>query len=820
MSTSFAEKIALVGGGADEREFEKAFAGIAYSAIRNKAPRLLDFMVGFQLVDRNEDRSKAMGAFGFRVGKRWLMAPVFFLNGEIKGHEVLYVKDHDSCVPLKENWVNYIISQEPHEVGEPSGVTNVRQLGGSRPNLRTLSIVPSNAFSKWGASWLDQFKPFLAAHAVKSAAVFYPEVGHRKLAYDAVVADPFGAVLASDDRRSLFDLNQYVTRDFNAFRTVYDVSQRFPIVKAALDRFYGEDCLQRWAGDLLAYTRRERTNILDGERPKPKLGTDSLLVDPVVDDPVKSGAVRIYYAHSVMSRDFPELSSDEKETLLRGGVFVRDKRNEKQVSRIFTERSRSHLATPRQTGLYDVLESDGTADKMLVVVNGILPESGQYGRLAVIRVSGDRHVWCSATPSTVIAEHEYPEDEWRKWYDSLPTVDELKAHEDFVVIGKNRSATPPLTVLDKLNENEYRVLVVPQCTGPSDKGMSFERWDSHSRSNHDSFRLNLMPKSYVSDRIRRAGDALQVPRGCKVLKLSAPRQLSSPSYSLFDKIDEGEGEGSTRAISLGASVDIDKLIYTKTASLGLRKQGSDYYLRSQAHGEERHSWAETLESLIYDHGLSADDAKHLIKSASTTPTVYRVLYADSFGVEKKAFMLRQDQRFTMPSPSDQDMISSLSLSPRTAVNVRQRFDIAQPVPELSASQNDMSQFDMWQNYMAEDFNKVMQVAQVAAQRNQKEVFDVSMFTGIVKTMSQSSIVDRHLPAFMRALDSFGQVLLSFYWHSQEFADRYGKSDLPELEDSLRNAFDAVGEVTLFLKEKTVESPFGKGDINLDDSARI
>jgi len=37
-------------------------------------------------------------------------------------------------------------------------------------------------------------------------------------------------------------------------------------------------------------------------------------------------------------------------------------------------------------------------------------------------------------------------------------------------------------------------------------------------------------------------------------------------------------------------------------------------------------------------------------------------------------------------------------------------------------------------------------------------------------------------------------------------DRYGKKDMPELEESLRNAFEAVGDVVLFLKQKTVE-PF-------------
>ena len=64
-----------------ETEFEQAFSSLAYAYLKDKAPRLLDFLVGFQLVDRNEDNTKAMGVFGFSVGDQWLYAPVFFLNG-------------------------------------------------------------------------------------------------------------------------------------------------------------------------------------------------------------------------------------------------------------------------------------------------------------------------------------------------------------------------------------------------------------------------------------------------------------------------------------------------------------------------------------------------------------------------------------------------------------------------------------------------------------------------------------------------------------------------------------------------------------------
>ncbi len=79
-------------GGDQESSFEQAFSSLAYAYLKDKSPRLLDFIVGFQLVDRNEDNTKAVGIFGFKVGDQWLYAPVFFLNGDLKGHELLYIK--------------------------------------------------------------------------------------------------------------------------------------------------------------------------------------------------------------------------------------------------------------------------------------------------------------------------------------------------------------------------------------------------------------------------------------------------------------------------------------------------------------------------------------------------------------------------------------------------------------------------------------------------------------------------------------------------------------------------------------------------------
>src|SRR5262245_60940239 len=73
-------------GGGQDTQFEGAFANLAHAYMRDKAPKLLDYEVGFQLIEKNNENTKAVGVFGFKVGDQWLYAPVFFLNGDLKGH--------------------------------------------------------------------------------------------------------------------------------------------------------------------------------------------------------------------------------------------------------------------------------------------------------------------------------------------------------------------------------------------------------------------------------------------------------------------------------------------------------------------------------------------------------------------------------------------------------------------------------------------------------------------------------------------------------------------------------------------------------------
>jgi hypothetical protein len=113
--------------------------------------------------------------------------------------------------------------------------------------------------------------------------------------------------------------------------------------------------------------------------------------------------------------------------------------------------------------------------------------------------------------------------------------------------------------------------------------------------------------------------------------------------------------------------------------------------------------------------------------------------------------------------------------------------------------------------------KTMAIGYNAATTGQKEVFDTSMIGSLVKSVRDDNMVDVHLGDLMKGLDKLGRILFSFYWHKDKFEDRYGKKDLPELEDGLRNAFEQLGDLMLFLKQKTIDAYPDEG-ISLEGDA--
>lgn len=125
----------------NDTQLEKTFADLAYNHLRDKANQLNDYLLGFQMLKQEDDGKRAVGIFGFEIDGSLYLAPIFFLNGEIKGLDSIYSEKSDLFVPLTEDWVNTIINRNTPQVGEPDTRDRMER-GAAIPNYTKLKVIP------------------------------------------------------------------------------------------------------------------------------------------------------------------------------------------------------------------------------------------------------------------------------------------------------------------------------------------------------------------------------------------------------------------------------------------------------------------------------------------------------------------------------------------------------------------------------------------------------------------------------------------------------------------------------------------------------
>lgn len=833
--------------GDSESGFEQAFASLAYTYLKDRAPRLLDFIVGFQLVERNEDKTKAVGLFGFKVGDEWIYAPTFFLNGSMKGHELQYIKKQDTFVPLKENWVNFIISRKPHQLGDASPRT-AHQLGGRMPNLRRIAFPPSS--SKYAgdaqvAAWALPALPLVAALLTKRAKALYPERAKTAgdLDFAGVAAQPHRAALAAT--AAAFDLRAVLGSDFGLLKAAYDQGyRRYPLIKQGFDRFYGPRFFEEMAraaraeATSLDLLKQAASYVLPPRKPKrrPKLrpGPLRLIPDPEPEEhPLKTGALRIFVHDPVLGgtglldkvaatpavsddvvlvKNTPELDDAERARLLRDTVLIRDERPDHQKSTAYDTQVQTVLANPNDTGLYQVLEKPGTFSRMVVIPG---PHSGRgRERFSLVVRLDDPRAWLNSHRTDLWARQtDQPTlTEFRDWVDGLKDRESLAVGGTYVGISDQGSGTCVFTVREAYGDGGYKVVWEDYCPGQADDAVSGSDPSRAGAPYHATPYTSWDAKLWIGKtgggRCRAHRGELWIPESYRFLEVRPPRRDDAYGPLLI-----GAGCGCSEParsapapIQPGNLVDVQLLLHEKRASgeltaLRIHDTGGGELLLRARGVSERMTTKAALLSLVRDHGLGEAQSRVMLKAAAAVAhrngaVEYLIKYADLYNGS-----VLQGGPNAPAFPEPEFGMEQAGPNSYPAIYPQEH---AEPVEDLDSSLTDPSIYDPF--YLPDQ--QAMQQAQQAAQSGQKEVFDTSMVAGLLKSVRQDSLVDRYLGDLMKALDKLGRILFMFFWHQEEFADRYGKGDLPELEDSLRNAFEMLGDVCLYLKERTVQGGIG------------
>lgn len=123
-------------------QIETTLADLAIGQIFERTPGLADHYLGFELVPGsvNEEKTRAAGMLGFRVGNEEIYIPVLFLNGKVKGTEVLYLKNGDVWTSNSKQWVDYLTTRDTGTMG--SGATPTHPL--QQPMVQNMAVFSRN----------------------------------------------------------------------------------------------------------------------------------------------------------------------------------------------------------------------------------------------------------------------------------------------------------------------------------------------------------------------------------------------------------------------------------------------------------------------------------------------------------------------------------------------------------------------------------------------------------------------------------------------------------------------------------------------------
>ena len=716
-------------------QLESSFANLAYARLKERAPGLLDFLIGFQLLDKNEEETRAVGVFGFKIKDEWYYNPVFYLNGRLKGEELLYIKSQDAFVPLQENWVNYLTSRRPRILGEFEA-KEPSELGFLQPDL---SIFKKTDFMGKGAEYsIDQdglrsmcvATPFVEKFEGLAdkfhLPTFLKEAGLRHLeclVQTMVTHDKFAEVILK-----FYDFAELAETRFNA---VMNKS-----AAAAPEK-----------GKLVIVSRGDWNDNMSS------MGYDT--------------------------------EKRLRNKLVTKTVAIEDNRGDDETTLVYdAEKLGKSLMNPDESGIFKMLMRNGDMKEVLVFKSptnfGYNDSDEGSNRIVVVDRKTKQYANCWADAVFVTPSKPDAIGGWSKTFNDLPEATSIVVDGIYVLVNAKMEASTPFQVDKTITNPEGRVTAdISNRTYLSYRNRS-DRLNppAYRHTSRDSFEscsakiltLTKKPGAHIT----RVGNAVYVPESFKVIKLNdevVPNEIIDP----------------------GNFADIEQQIF-KVGSLRHLKvytaDGHEYFVSADDKDfMEPMSKDAALCSLVSQHGINVDIAQDMIGRAKRDKAArYFVKYARSY----PSFSFPGTN---MPTGFDSDTGVN-SIEPwEDSENVEMPGDAPEDEPDMP--------------------DETRRLAEVAGNTGQKEVLDTSVLAGLVKTVDSDDVTDKYLGDILLGLDRVGRILFMFYWHNDKFRDRYGQQDMPELEDSLRNVFQQLGDLSLFLKQKTVEAEPGDQEAEMD-----
>ena len=396
-----------------DTDFEYTLADLAHAQLRDKAPALLDYLLGFQVIDSNEDQTHGVGVLGFKIGEQIIFVPSFFLNGELK-QNLIYLKNQDMFVPLQDNWVTYLLNRRPFVMGEAEH-REEQELGVQQPDLTALSNTRTGGSSNalFGTRFAS-FEPW-----AQDAVAMFRKLGDRNI---PTLPEFLKKTANYGTSRALA---QTMRQDLNFANEVL--------------RFHNLDTL------LHAQTPiKKKASAPKGWKAPNYVKRSSILHDPnaIIE---KSGSHRVNFYDNSNAPSF--MTDADRESMLRNGYVIKDAREDANVA--YEEDSNPRLQNPVDTGHHRLLVADGEFRDVCI---GIAPKALGRGQVQVALVvdkeTGDFGYWWPEQ-LWVDPKTDLPKEDDDGYFNKLPGIESVKPNQVYAIITPRRRMSVAFKVVAK-----------------------------------------------------------------------------------------------------------------------------------------------------------------------------------------------------------------------------------------------------------------------------------------------------------------------------------------------------------------------------------
>lgn len=737
-----------------DSEFEQAFFQLAYDKLQGKLSNLVPFLVGFQLVKKSDNDTKAVGVFGFKSNNgQILFVPAFFINGKIKELEILYSRNNNQFYPLNEDFAELFLKDDVTGLGSVSKQRKEEiQRDSITPNMRNVIWPP------------------------RTGRISYAEAKDLTEQNQDEFDKAASWLLSKKDYDTGPELLNFVKEGDNHTK----------------EAFLG--LLSKNA----EFTDAVRIFYTDEEI------ADSLRVAPIVKEAKKKNLKVVDFDEG----DFDDLSEHERASVATRGHAIVDHRPGHEKSHIGIFKFKETFTNPSESGFYPYITEMGTIRYGLIICNTEALIAGySHPKAIIIDLEADRkgQAYETDTSKIFIKDQITVKDLSRAMSLLEEPAEALPSYSDYILINENLKATEPFRVIENYKDGSgiRRIKVEPIWYNESKPRVNGDDSVDMNRGGEAVLILTKKP----GDRLEHRNQAIYIPKGYKLLKL----HFSTDYYPVVDytlpkeqrdkQVAEIEQERSrVRAGRPGKLSQLAGLLReNNTFPLTLHTNGSDYFMNI---GGAKVSYDNPLQAkigMVTEVGLIEKDAEEVLNSL--VPNIKKTGYVKIAVTGEHTLSLQDEQ----PESNEFGQPTYYGVPWIDQWDGRDGYTKDPTEQGLGVKPDEAS--------LGHTVNQAVELAQ----NGQKEVFDVQAISALSKYTDSSNKVLEYVPNFVSTLDKLGRMLFLAYWDTETFEEMYGKDELPELIELVKNVFNNLGDLVIFLKRKVPDLSINDNEQSKNDN---